>query len=91
MAGIEMSENGFVIDAEILADAFRMNATDVRSLLRSGEITSRCERGVDEDAGRWRLVFFHGGRTLRLTVDGSGRILSRVAFAAPPRRGQGNA
>ncbi len=34
----------------------------VQRLMREGKLTSRFERGVDEDDGRYRLTFFHGGR-----------------------------
>ncbi|TFL17255.1 DUF6522 family protein [Jannaschia formosa] len=91
MTGIEMGEEGFVVDAQIVAEAFRIEAPDVRRLLQSGAMTSRCEKGVDEDEGRWRLVFFHGGRALRLTVDGTGALLSRATFAAPRGAGRRDA
>ena len=51
--------------------------------MRQGQITSRCEQGMDKDAGRWRLSFFHRNRALRLTVDEEGRILSRARFDTP--------
>jgi hypothetical protein len=61
----------------------------VQALMRAGEITSRFERGEGEDAGRFRVTFFHGGRRVRLTIDGDGRVLqrSRVTRTAPPARG----
>jgi hypothetical protein len=80
---IEMSGDGFVVDAEILAEAFRIEPEEVRRRMQSGAIMSRCEKGVEEDEGRWRLVFHHDGRALRLTVDGTGRVLGRATFAAP--------
>ena len=48
--------------------------------MSSGAITTRFERGEGEDAGRFRLNFFHRGKTLRLTVDEGGNILSRARF-----------
>jgi len=79
--------DGFVVEAAVLARAFGIPAETVRAMMRDGRITSRCEAGMDEDAGRWRLSFFHAGRTCRLTVDGSGEILKQSTFAIP--RGQG--
>ena len=38
--------------------------------MRKGETTSLSERGVNEDAGRYRLTFFHNSRRFRLIVDG---------------------
>ncbi|WP_299822303.1 DUF6522 family protein [uncultured Jannaschia sp.] len=83
MTQIEPGKDGFVVDADILADAFGIKAAGIRNLMQSGAITSRCEKGADEDEGRWRLAFFHGGRALRLTVDETGRILGRSRFDAP--------
>ena len=82
MSDVERSGQGFVVDASILARAFGLPAETVRAMMRDGGITSRCEAGMGEDAGRWRLTFFHAGRTCRLTVDGSGKILKQSTFAA---------
>ncbi|RKF15348.1 hypothetical protein D6850_11055 [Roseovarius spongiae] len=82
MGNVSFSTDGFVVDAEIVGDAFDLPPANVPARLRAGEITSRCETGVDEDAGRWRLTFYCGGRALRLVVDQSGTILSRATFPA---------
>lgn len=90
MNEVSITSEGFVVDAKVLGDAFGLDAATVPERLRSAEITSRCETGVDEDAGRWRLTFYYGGRALRLTVDESGAVLSRSRFAAhPPQPSQG--
>lgn len=89
---ILVTPTGFVIDAAILGAAFGIDVALVRARMGAGEITSRCERGIDEDAGRWRLAFYCDGRALRLTVDDGGRILSRATFPArPPRPTAGQA
>ncbi|SFQ68195.1 hypothetical protein SAMN05421853_12015 [Roseivivax halotolerans] len=82
MSQVTFSTDGFVVDAEIVGAAFDLAYADVPGKLRVGEITSRCETGVDEDAGRWRLTFYSGGRALRLVVDEAGVILSRSTFSA---------
>lgn len=87
MSTVERNGDGFVVDAAILARAFDLPAETVRAMMRDGRITSRCEAGMDEDAGRWRLTFFHAGRTCRLTVDGEGAILKQSTFSAPRGRG----
>jgi hypothetical protein len=84
---ITLTADGFEIDAAHLADAFGLAAAAVPGLMRAGLITSRCERGEGEDAGRFRLSFFHAGRALRLTLDGNGTILSRALFDRPAPRG----
>ena len=83
MTQIERGEDGFVVDAGILADAFGIAVAEIRNLMQTGAITSRCEKGVEDDEGRWRLVFSYGGRALRLTVDETGQILGRSRYDVP--------
>jgi Family of unknown function (DUF6522) len=65
------------VQATIVAEALEVEASLVMSLVRSGQITSLCERGLGADEGRYRLTFFHESKRLRLVVDESGRILRR--------------
>jgi len=86
MAGtVERGAGGFVVDARLLAEAFRVSEDAVRALMREGRITSRCEAGEGRDAGRWRLTFFHAGRACRITVDAEGRVLGRATLPAGDR------
>lgn len=87
MNRIERDGEGFVIPAVLLAEAFRMTEDDVRLAMREGTLTSLCEAGEGEDAGRWRLTFRHAGRACRFTLDGAGAILSTSRFSvrSPPR------
>lgn len=82
MDEVTISADGFTVDAHVLGAAFGLEPANISERLRTGQITSQCETGVDEDAGRWRLTFFHGGRALRLIVDAEGTILSRATFPA---------
>lgn len=82
MSNISLTTDGFVVDAEIVGAAFGIAPADVPAKLRQGKITSRCETGVDDDAGRWRLTFYSEGRALRMIVDKAGSILSRSTFPA---------
>ena len=41
------------------------------------KITVLYERGVDEDAGRYRMTFFHENRRFRLIVDEEGNAIHR--------------
>jgi hypothetical protein len=86
MSEVNVSEDGIVVDAEIVARAFGLAPAVVREDMRSGRITTRCEVGVDEDEGRWRLTFFRNGRALRMIVDGQGDILIRGTFPVSPVR-----
>ncbi len=86
MTSVEVGDDGFVVDAEIIAEAFGLAASEVQALMQSNAITSLCEKGVDEDEGRWRLTFFHDNRAFRLTVDENSQILGRARFDAPRER-----
>jgi hypothetical protein len=46
--------------------------------MRQRRITSICERGENEDAGRYRLTFFYAQRRLRLVLDEAGTIVERL-------------
>jgi hypothetical protein len=83
MSAVERTADGFVVDASLLAEVFRLPEAEVRARMRDGRITSRCETGSGSDAGRWRLTFFHDARACRLTVDAEGRVLGRATFPAP--------
>ena len=80
MIQVELSDTGPVVDVSLIANAFDLNPVEIQNLMRAEKITSRCERGVGNDAGRWRLTFWYAQRVLRLTVDENGVILSRVCF-----------
>ncbi len=83
------TDGGFVVEAEIIGAALGIDPSLVPKRMRTGEITSRFEAGIDEDAGRFRLTFFSRDRALRLTVDGQGKVLSRSTFPVGHRRGPG--
>ncbi|SJZ79109.1 DUF6522 family protein [Consotaella salsifontis] len=77
---------GIEIDATVLAEAFELPVADVPRLLREQAITSRLDRGEGEDAGTFRLVFFHQAVRLTLIVDESGTVLrrSRLDYGTHP-------
>lgn len=79
----EPEKPAFTIDAEVLARAFDLPVEEFRRLMRAGEIANHVERGEGADAGRWRLVFRHGTRTCRLTMDDKGNILGQARFDVP--------
>ena len=80
MIQVELSDTGPVVDVGLIANAFDLDPVVIQDLMRAGKITSRCERGVGKDAGRWRLTFWYAQRALRLTVNENGAILSQVCF-----------
>lgn len=80
MARIEFEDGGGVnVDAVLVAEGLRLTPEIVLTRIREGKITSLCERGAEEDAGRIRLTFFHGNRHVRLVVDEEGNVLDRSA------------
>jgi len=86
MSGVTVTAQGFEVDAATIAAAFGLDPGHLQEKMRAHEVTSLCEKGIDADAGRFRLTFRHAGRVLRLTVDESGRILTRSRFDAPSRK-----
>lgn len=88
MNGIMLDRGDVQVDASIIAEGLWLAPALVQPLMRQGRIASRLERGVDADAGRYRLTFVHGRRQLRLIVDDAGHVLERSAteLAAPVRR-----
>ena len=87
-----VARNGadFVVDAPLLAQTFGLTEAEVRAAMRAGDITSRCETGEGEDAGRWRLTFHHRDRALRLIVDEAGTIQKRTTFPIRLRQEAGH-
>ncbi len=81
---IEFDGHIFSVDAALIANSFGVSPEHVQLLMREGKITSRCERGIDQDVGRYRLTFFHERRNLSFIVDEAGKIIERC-FAVMPR------
>lgn len=86
MNRIELRDGAVQIDADLIARGLDLDPDAVQALMRGGEITSVCERGLDQDAGRYRLTFFHKSRRFRLVVNESGSVLqsSTVNFGDRP-------
>lgn len=77
MAKIEFEDSAIEVDAAIVAEGLGIEPSLVQEQMREGTITSLCERGIDEDAGRYRLTFFSDRRRLRLLVDHFGNVVQR--------------
>ncbi len=74
---IEFNDGAIEIDASTVGAGLGLEPQEVLSLIRSKAITSVCEHGIDDDAGRYRLTFFHESRRLRLIVDDCGGVVRR--------------
>jgi len=83
---IEFRDDAFVVDAALVGELLHLSASRVQILMRSGEITSVCERGLDQHAGEFRLSFFYGNRRARVSTDLEGRILRKSAIDFGDRR-----
>lgn len=86
MPMIEFEDGAVQIDATIIGEGLGIEPSQVQARMREGKITSRYERGVDEDAGRQRITFFSDNRRLSLTVDDAGNVIQRsvVDFGERP-------
>lgn len=77
MKPVSFAGTDITVEAGVVAGALALTEVELRDRMHAGQIVTRCERGEGEDAGRWRLSFVDGGRVLRLTVDGTGGLVSR--------------
>jgi hypothetical protein len=77
MAIVEFEDRTLCIDAAVIGQGINVEPSLVQVRMREGKITVLCERGVDEDAGRYRMTFFHENRRFRLVVDEGGNAIQR--------------
>ena len=86
MGTIEFQDGAIQIDANAIARGLGMDPSVVQERMREGGITSQCERGIDEDEGRYRLTFFTDHRRLRLVIDSTGNVIqcSAINFSNHP-------
>ena len=47
MTIVDVGSDGFIVDAGLVAKAFGVTEADVQTFMKSGDITSRCEKGID--------------------------------------------
>jgi hypothetical protein len=85
MRSIEFEHDDISVNAVLIAEGLAIDPEQVQPRMRAGQITSLCERGIDEDAGRFRLTFFHGKRRFRLVVDAAGNVIERSAATVRDR------
>lgn len=83
---VEFADGEFTIEASVIAEAFGIDPALLQRLMREGKLTSRCERGLHQDAGRYRLTFFFDDRRFHVIVDAAGNLLERSATVSDPAR-----
>lgn len=83
---IDLSQPEPIVDSIDLARVFNLSPEQVKKLMRAGDITSRFETGVGEDAGTHRLTFWHDQTKVRFTCDAAGNVLktARINTAKRP-------
>jgi Family of unknown function (DUF6522) len=86
MSTVVFEEGAVSIDAAIVAKGLAIEPALVQPLMHEGKITSLYERGANEDAGRYRLTFFHQKRCLRLVIDATGNIVEQSTFDVGKRK-----
>ncbi len=74
---IAFEDDSVQVPAAVIAYGFDLETPMVQSLMRSGELTSHCEKGENEDMGRYRLTFFCKNRRFQLVINSTGKILQR--------------
>jgi hypothetical protein len=66
---IAPSEDGFVVEAELVAEKLGLSPDDFWREVKRGIVYGVVERGEGEDAGRTRLTFRYRARSWSVTVD----------------------
>jgi hypothetical protein len=80
MPAIEFEDGAIQVDAAIVAEGLGIAPSLVQERIRAGKITSLCERGINEDNGRYRLTFFSESKRFRLIVDERGNVVQHFAL-----------
>jgi hypothetical protein len=80
MTEIQFEGRAIVVDADVIGKALGIDRLRVQQFMRAGKITSLSERGIDDDAGTYRLTFFYGNRRARLIVSEQGNVLRQSSI-----------
>jgi Family of unknown function (DUF6522) len=72
-AAITQSDDGFVVDAELVAGQLGLLPDAFWRELQRGIVYGVVERGEGTDAGRTRLTFRYRARSWSVTLEGDGR------------------
>ena len=74
---VDVQDNAFVVDGAFVANLLDLSTADFQTLMRHGEITSVCEKGLNEHENQFRLSFFYRNRRARLSINKLGQVLRR--------------
>lgn len=70
------------VDGALVAHGLGLDVAEFRGLMEIRKISVLCERGTGEDAGLYRVSFYHDGRRMRLVVDAAGRPVEHPSSTA---------
>ena len=86
MAVVEFEQGTLSIDAAVIGRGLNVVPSLVPVRMREGKITVLCERGFDEDTGRYRLTSFYENRRFRTRCRRSGQFPPTLdsRFRRPP-------
>ena len=76
------------IEAVVVAPTFGLHPQEFHKLLQAGKIATLCERGTGEDAGTFRISFYHQHRRARLVIAADGTVLSREVSSRAAKPGK---
>ena len=85
MPQIKFEDGAIEIDVAVIAKGLGIEPEVVQVQMRGGMITTLCERGVDDDAGTFRLSFFTEHKRFRLILDEAGEVIRRMTLVSPDR------
>ena len=81
MKSVQFENDGFQIDAALVAEGLHVSQSSLREGMRAGRITGFAERGTGADAGRHRLSFLSADRRFRVVIDDrTGEIIQRSSI-----------
>lgn len=66
---------GVEIDGALVAHGLGLATDAFRQLMEDRKVSVLCERGVGEDAGRYRATFYFQDRRFRAVIESSGRVV----------------
>jgi len=91
MTTITIDGDRISVDLAVLASGLRLDPETLRDMMRSGLVISVCEKGENEDSGRFRLTFYSLTRRFRLIVDAAGTIVQSSTVDHRRKGGSGDA
>jgi hypothetical protein len=71
---IQISDDGIIVDAELLAACLDLSVALLREAMSDGDIRTLVENGEGEDLGRMRLTFRYKNRQFSILREPDGQL-----------------